>query len=434
MEKYQPTKEELVIINEHFAKVPYKSENELYSFPAMIIDNRMTAYFTRVHPTFLDQCTKDLINGVGFLVGHDKNKLPMARSFKGQLVSDGEDIEVFAKFFMQKDLEINGINTDAFMQAFLGGTTEDVSIGFSAKRFECSICGNDIRNYAKCKHIPGKRYNEKDEEVETGGKLCFAWVMEPGGPSGEALLEVSAVYKGAVPKAKQKKANEVPKFALDLKEGKSLKEMPEEVTVNMNFSFPLLEEKGKVKFDLKKFFAGEYSEEELKEIKLDMNAILEQIKITEGELKTATDNNKILLEQNEDLKNKAVALQVSLDALETETGETKERLEKEIKEVKDLNVKVQKDLDTIKNNLGKYKNELIEETLGFGIKLNGNSYDREKELKLLQEKSIDDIRKIRTGFLNELCAKFPIGKVSAGPQTDLPKGEAQTVPDEGFKI
>ena len=79
MEKYQPSKEELAIINEKFAKEPYKSSSDLYSFPAMIVDNRMTAYFTRVHPTFLEQCTKDLINGVGFLVGHDKNKIPMAR-------------------------------------------------------------------------------------------------------------------------------------------------------------------------------------------------------------------------------------------------------------------------------------------------------------------------------------------------------------------
>ena len=441
MEQYQPTKEELAIINEKFAKVPYKSEKDLYSFPAMIIDNRMTAYFTRMHPTFLDQCVKDLINGVVFMVGHDTNKLPMGRSFKGQLVSNGEDIEVFAKFFMQKNLETNGVNTDDFMKAFFGGTTEDVSIGFSAKRWECSICGKDIRNM-DCPHWPGKRYNDKGEEVETGGTLCFAWVMEPAGPSGEALREVSAVYKGAVPKAKQKKPDEVPKFALDLKEGKSLKETPEEVAVNMNFSFPL--EKEKVKFDIEKFFAGEYSEEELKEIltKEDINTILEELKVTkeklagiEKDLKTAADNNKILLEQNEDLKNKMTALQGSLDALEAEAGETKDRLEKEVKEVKDLNVNIQKELDAKKVDLDKYKTELINEVLELGIKLNGNSFEKEKEQKILEKQSIDEIKETRKRYLDEFCVKYPGSKFTAGPLGDLPKGNnAQNVPDEGFKI
>ena len=172
---YQPTKDELVIINERFAKEPYKSPDQLYLFPAMIIDNRLTAYFTKVHPTFLEQCVRDLSNGVSFLVGHDRDKLPMARSFKGHLTSDGEAMEVFAKFFMQKNLEVNGVNTDAFMRAFLGGITEDVSIGFAANRYECSICHKDIREL-DCPHWPGKKYNDKNEESETG-TLCFAWVI-----------------------------------------------------------------------------------------------------------------------------------------------------------------------------------------------------------------------------------------------------------------
>ncbi len=102
---YQPTKEELVVINERFAKEPYKSPDQLHLFPALIIDNRMTAYFTRVHPTFLEQCVKDLFNGVGFLIGHDRDKIPMARSFKGQLTSDGDAMEVFGLFRAQGQTE-----------------------------------------------------------------------------------------------------------------------------------------------------------------------------------------------------------------------------------------------------------------------------------------------------------------------------------------
>lgn len=357
MNEYQPTKEELAVINERFAKEPYKSPEQLHLFPAMIIDNRMTAYFTRVHPTFLEQCVKDLINGVGFLVGHDKDKLPMARSFKGQMTSDGEAMEVFAKFFMQKNLVINGVNTDDFMRAFLGGTTEDVSIGFAAKRYECNICGQDIRGM-DCSHLPGKKYNDKSEESETG-TLCFAWIMEPAGPKGEALLEVSGVYKGAAPAAKQKKPSDIPKFIINLSEGKNLKEMPKEEAIAINFSFPFSDEyergKGRGKggprqgdggakyckcpkcghtidhergkpcqeiscpkcgtkmegtdkkggekvFEIDKFFAGKYSKEELAKIELsaeNIDAILAQeIPERAGELKDRfKDQLNILLKE-----------------------------------------------------------------------------------------------------------------------------------------
>ena len=96
---------------------------------------------------------------------------------------------------------------------------------------------------------------------------------------------------------------------------------------------------------------------------------------------------------------------------------------------------IQKELDTAKGDLDKFKKELIDETLEYGIKLHGNSFEKDKELKLLQDKSIDDIKIVRTKVLNELCAKFPVGKQLAGPQADLPKGEIeQGVPDEGFKL
>jgi len=96
----------------------------------------------------------------------------MAKSFKGTSTNEGEVMEVFAKFFMQKDLDVNGINTDDFMKAYKGGTIEDVSIGFAAKSWICSICENDIRS-DECKHWPGLSYNDKDEEVKKGWNAMF---------------------------------------------------------------------------------------------------------------------------------------------------------------------------------------------------------------------------------------------------------------------
>lgn len=562
MDDYRPTKEELAVINERFAKEPFKSVEDLYAFPAMIIDNKLTAYFTRVHPTFLEQCVKDLFNGVGFLVGHDRDKLPMARSFKGHLTSDGDTMEVFAKFFMQKDLEVNGVNTDDFMRAFLGGTIEDVSIGFAAKRYECSICHNDIRS-PDCPHWPGKKYNDKNEEDEKG-TLCFAWVMEPGGPSGEALLEVSAVYKGAAPAAKQRKASDVPKFIINLSEGKSLKEMSLEEAIAMNFNFPEIIPKGGEKvFDIDKFFAGEYSKEELEPIGLsaeDIDAILaqevskeeagilkdkfkEQLSdllkeypafellvddgqyarwtrayinslpdssfaviepaYSKGETKnknarhlphhnekgggTSNENldlphlrnamarmNQIqpvtdsisteelrskaathlehhrsaleggrqeadFIKLEEDLKTSQANNKVLLEQNTTLTSEVNQ-LKTEIETIKQANVNLQKEMDNLKLRAAdgeKYREDLINETLELGIKLNGNNFDKATYENLLKEsaRTIDDIKKIRDQFLKELCERFPGSRQTTSPPLGLPGDNLQgsTIPDEAFK-
>ncbi len=541
--EYEPTKEELVIINERFAKVPYKSVSDLYLFPAMIIDNQLTAYFTRMHPTFLEQCVKDLFDGVGFLVGHNRDTIPMARSFKGHLTSNGNVMEVFAKFFMQKDLTVNGVNTNDFMRAFLGGTVEDVSIGFAAKRYECSICQNDIRS-TDCPHWPGKKYNDKDEVTEDG-TLCFAWVMEPAGPKGEALLEVSTVYKGAAPEAKQKKASDVPKFIINLTEGKSLKEMPKEEVLAMNFNFSLTKG-GKKVFDINKFFAGEYKKEELPEC-VDIDVILAQ-EVSEEETATLKDKFKDNIDQLVTLLKEypAAELLISKDDVSWTreyinsmpdasfaviepayaSGETKnknarhlphhegENIDKQhlkaalarmalvkpvtdsisaedlsaelsghlsqhesdlegksklqiaeannqvlleqignlkteidgLKQVvedgatalqvmKDANAQLQQEVESLKTlaEIGKAcKEDLINEILGLGVRLQGNNYDVATNKKVLGPTDLANIKKIRDQFLQELDKRFP-RKQSAGKPLNLPAEGDSGVPDEAYK-
>ena len=522
MDKYQPTKDELAIINERFAKEAYKSCSDLYTFPAMIIDNRMTAYYTRVHPTFLEQCVKDLFNGVGFLIGHNRDDLPMARSFKGTAVSNGEVMEVFAKFFMQKDLEINKVNTDEFMKAFLGGTIEDVSIGFAAKKYECNICGNDIRTM-DCPHWPGKRYNDKNKEDENG-TLCFAWVKEPAGPSGEALLEVSAVYKGAAPKAKQKKSGDVPKFVY-LAEGKNLKEMPVGEPIAINFSFSFNQKGGEKGMNLKKFLAGECSEEDLKKLVLsneDVDTILKQEVSEEGALKIKIDKehvaalkeypaSELLIDKNvrwtrahinslsdesfaviegkkrhlphhndkgevdlvhlkdalarveivgDALRKKAISHleehKIALKEIETKgklsAAETNNRVlldqisgykqvissaETELQEIKVSNVALQEEVNELKPiaDDGKaYREDLIQEVLSLGIKLHGNSYEKDTNETMLREptRKLEEIKSIKGQYLNELDEKFPRKQTSSAGAGAESKVESNA-PDEAFK-
>jgi len=48
--KYSPTEAELKVINEKFAKEDYKSVDDLYVFPAMVVDNLMTRLLYKIAP------------------------------------------------------------------------------------------------------------------------------------------------------------------------------------------------------------------------------------------------------------------------------------------------------------------------------------------------------------------------------------------------
>lgn len=568
MKEYRPTKDELAVINERFAKVPYKSVDDLYVFWLMAIDNQMTLVYTKAHPDTLKKWAKDLEEeGVSFLFGHHQDYLPFARSFKG-LVREHEGlVELFGKFFMQKGLKIGEINTDDFMQAYLGGTLQDVSIGFKAGWYECSICGLDIRD-PECSHMPGQKYEIDGEEV-----LCFAWIMHS--EEKPAILgEVSAVFKGAVPRAKFKGKKEVP--AAFVSSAEELKSSDIEKEVCMQFNFPIKSIKADIDeeykkdkeggekrmIDLEKFFAGEYSEEELKDLVLteeEVDEILsievsfeekERIKENFGEelatllitfpayelliedeeyarwtrtfinslpdssfaviepaykrgetknknarhlphhgkggggtknenldlphlrnalarmnqikpvtdsisaeelrkkatshlenhrsalttdeksdemikleekIKTLETNNKILLEQNNTLK--------------TETANLKNELE----EVKAINVEQQKKIEDLEKTTedGKaYREDLIKEVLELGVKLHGNSFDKNTNEKMLKEptRTLDEIKKIKDQYLKELDEKFPSRKQLKGKEHAL-EGESKTeIPDDAFKI
>lgn len=542
MQEYKPTQEELAIINERFAKEPYKSVEDLYVFWLMAIDNQLTLYGTRAHPDTLNKWAKDLENGVSFLVGHQNNSLPFARSFKG-LVREHEGlVELYGKFFMQKGLNIGEINTDDFMKAYLGGTLQDVSVGFKAGWYECSICGLDIRD-PDCPHLPLNKYQIDGKEV-----LCFAWIMHSEEKPSE-LLEVSCVYKGAVPKAKLKGKKEVPANFINSPE--ELKKAGKDLELVLRFSIPVkeidstqldpLRKGGEQSMDIEQILSQEVSNDEALLLKerfpneelgnllkdfpayelldtkddyerwtrafindlpdssfaviepayskgeidnkncrhlphhgkggggtrnenLDLphlrnafaranqiqpvsNSISTQelrqkalahlehhrsaltterkeedfIKL-EQELKTAKTNNDVLLEQNKTLKEEISALVKQIDELKSVNVELQTK-------IKELEPKA-KDGET-------YRADLINEALELGIKLQGNSFDKPTYEKMLKEpgRSIDEIKKIREQFFNQLMEKFPIGKQTTQRDLELPKEDSKTqVPDEAFKV
>ena len=116
------------------------------------------------------------------LVGHSKERLPIARNFKADLVEkDGTNwIKVY--FYWLK----NSPEAESLKENIDHGIYKECSIGFSFELPECSICKQDMR---RCQHIPFRVYqneNGKQEQAHFNYRNI------------SRVHETSLVYRGAV--------------------------------------------------------------------------------------------------------------------------------------------------------------------------------------------------------------------------------------------
>lgn len=191
-----PTKKQMELIN-GLAKVELKPE-QVFTFNAklvgdMIIPNR----YIQVHKSLLNVFKEDAKTGVALMLDHSwanflggQLALVYGRTFDAKLKrSDTEEEEwaLFADHYLVRGKEKGGISTDSLIADISDGTAFDTSIGWGASKYECSICGGDIRKYSECEHFLGQEYD---------GELCYAIAKPPG-----FLMENSLVFDGAYPGA-----------------------------------------------------------------------------------------------------------------------------------------------------------------------------------------------------------------------------------------
>lgn len=130
------------------------------------------------------------------MIGHTKEKLPIARNFKAEVVQKDGKNWVKVWFYWLKN------SKDAFSlkENIDHGIYKECSLGFVFEFPECSICGEDMR---KCQHVPFKSYrSEKDkgarvkgqEDEESDTQTAFFNYRNV-----TRVLETSLVYRGAVP-------------------------------------------------------------------------------------------------------------------------------------------------------------------------------------------------------------------------------------------
>ena len=191
-----PTNKQMELINE-LAKVELEPE-QVFVFPDklvgdMIIPNR----YMQISKQLLNVFKEDANSGVSLLIDHPwagfgrpKAAIPYGRTFNSKLKKsdvEGEEWALFADHYIVRGKEIDGISTDSIIASIEDGTFFDTSIGWGADKYECSICGNDYRDYRNCEHYAGREYE---------GEICYVIAKPPG-----FLMENSIVMDGAYPGA-----------------------------------------------------------------------------------------------------------------------------------------------------------------------------------------------------------------------------------------
>lgn len=166
---------------------------ELFFFPAEISSNRLDAYFTRMAETSLVNYAREADEGRSFQNSHRWYELGFGRTLTGELEEDeAATRRVVSWLYTLSGLRLNELSTDDLIAGIRAGIIQDVSIGFYGGEFRCAICGRDMLWDWDCQHVPGLKYQRADK---TGEDLAFAWVEDAH------LAEVSAVYDGATPGA-----------------------------------------------------------------------------------------------------------------------------------------------------------------------------------------------------------------------------------------
>ena len=430
----QPSPGELELINKHFAKKELLAE-DLYSFSVDAADDHtLTAFFSYLGTDMIEAFHQDVMARhisqeaelIGFLFGHDTNKIPSGTLFQSELVQvvDGEaKLTSFRpSVYMVKDLKTSDISTDDYVKAYESGHTEAVSVGFQAGSFICGICGNDMRSM-NCPHMPGRWYNVAPEGETPINKLC-TYTVHQGSIKKRNLIELSGVYAGAMPGKRVKGEFSSPENSnLEIKEGRvvdgqgsvfastNLKDFRETDVLRFNFQFD---------GSIEKVGETDMSSEEVK-------SILEKLKKLEGEklaletslsdLQVKFEDLQVLLHVTqaklegvkasldlEEVKHKATVKSLSLSEMEKQ--DLKQKLEVAIQEIEDLKV----EWDEYITVADSYVSDLKEKCSKLSIQINGMSHNPEIFNKEMDALSVEDLKLKIDGLEKQLAQSIPVGK------------------------
>lgn len=433
----RPTQAQLELINK-FTTEDLKPE-QVFVFTSLSADTLpvsrqgwMGEYFIHMNKNMLLDLKRDYQKGAGLLASHNSRRLPFGKTFDATIKTDrvgNDDVETLyidhyiVQYLEGEDgekiklgTEINGMTTEDIINHIRVGHTFDTSIGFAITDCQCSICGNDIRDYSKCSHYPGEMY-----DVQNGDKAekqrCD--LIANGGEG----LENSIVYAGAVNRA-------------IIQNGKE------------SFSHDPA-----VQPDVKEHDVQMYNVDDVKKIPLNAEIFCRFSKDSGMQMFTNTPNRQENME-DANMTNQTQETQLGTGVELTAAPLRTMYSEEQYKQVLEEKVGLGKDLEQAQKDLGKaqeelavatalnvelqakailadqYKADLITETLAAGVKAHGNSFKEERYSKYLATLSVDEIKEERDTFREAFSAGIDEARATRQELDDKGDTTAQMSADE----
>ncbi len=182
-EKEEQTSPDLISLINSQIKPPVPVTSENVHVRAMYLISDQVNSYGGCFPQDEHPHLAKLIVDSPVLIGHNKEKLPIARNFKTELVYRDNTPWVKVWFYWLKNSE----GGNSLKENIDHGIYKEGSIGFSFELPECSICLQDIR---KCEHIPFRSYLDQNGQ-ERKAYFNYRKIVK--------VLETSLVYRGAIP-------------------------------------------------------------------------------------------------------------------------------------------------------------------------------------------------------------------------------------------
>jgi len=181
-EREEEVSDELIfLINSRIKPPKPVTKEDVYVRTMFLVSDEVNSYGGRFPIEELPNIAELVIDSP-VIVGHTKERLPIARNFKAELVNKNERTWVKVWFYWLR----NSKDALSLKENIDHGIYKECSLGFVFEFPECSICGEDMR---RCQHVPFKIY-----QTQGGEKEAFFNYRNI-----TRVLETSLVYRGAVP-------------------------------------------------------------------------------------------------------------------------------------------------------------------------------------------------------------------------------------------
>ena len=164
-----PDETEIKLINK-YTRREYKAD-EVYTFSVVLCDNDIDRDFEQFSPDAIEKLAQMFVGKTGICDHNPKASNQVARIYEchaeaveGESNLVGEPlVRLKAKAYIPKD------GNEELINSIDSGIKKEVSIGCSASKRYCSICGCDAP-FGECNHIKGKKYDKT---------LCYPIIEEP---------------------------------------------------------------------------------------------------------------------------------------------------------------------------------------------------------------------------------------------------------------